>query len=373
MPALILLLVAGCAKPEAATPPPPPEVAVVDVQLEDVPVSLDLRGRIAASRTAEVRARVTGIVLERVFEEGDLVQEGDVLFRIDPAPFRAAYDQASARVTAAEADLAIARRSAERLAPLAESKAISAQTYDDATTAVTQAEAALKLAKAAAKAARLDLGYTSVTAPISGRIGRAMVTEGALVSGAQNTWLATIVQLDPVYVDLSVPVSELLTLRRAQQEGAVEASEEQGVVSVRTTDGAVHPHPGSLLFTDVTVDPSTGNTLLRASVPNPGQLLLPGMYVQAEVTGQGSRQAARVPHQAVQRDATGSSVVVVVDGKAERRPVAVATSEGTSWIVTDGLSGGEQVVTEGFQKLRVGQPVRPTPWNEGDHSQQEDG
>lgn len=357
---LVFFLV-GCMD-QAPASRPDPEVGVVDVAVREVPVEQEYRGRVAASRTAQVRARVTGVVMERVFTEGQTVEEGQVLFRIDPAPLRAVLEQARAQEATARAGLDIARRTAERLAPLAGTRAVSQQSLDDAQAAVAQSEAGLQQAQAAVTAARLNLSYTTVTAPISGRIGQAFVTEGALVSAGELTPLATIVQLDPVYVDLTVPATDLLRLRRSQTNGATQATGDAARVQVIPEDGQPYEHEGSVVFTDVTVDPGTGNTLLRASVPNPDGLLLPGLFVRGRLSGDITRTAMAVPQQALQRDANGASLYVVEEGVAQRRPVQVAGSEGDSWLVTEGLADGDTVIVDGVQHLRVGEPVRITPW-----------
>lgn len=355
------LLFAGCnANDTATSAAPAATVGVTTASVVEAPLEFELQGRIEASRTAEVRARVTGLVLERVFEEGALVEQGDVLFRIDPAPLRAALAQARAQVGVAEANHLIAKQTAERLAPLAGTRAVSAQTYDDATAGVAQTKAALDLARAAQTTASLNLEYATVTAPISGRIGRAMVTEGALVTATENTPLARIVQLDPVYVNLTVPVSRLRDIQRTRKASDGDAA--AGTVSLFDGDWT-HDQEGTLLFTDVTVDPQTGSTLLRASVPNPQQDLLPGMYVRARVGGGAlTQQVASVPQQAVQRSADGASVLVVRDNVAVRQPVTLGQSRADALLVTGGLSEGDLVIADGFQQVREGAPVNTVPW-----------
>lgn len=363
----VLLLTAalvGCASSEPVHEAVPAKVGVVSATSSSIPVEAELRGRVQASRTSEVRARVTGIVLERVFEEGDTVTQGDVLFRIDPAPMRATLAQAKAQVSVAEANLGLARLTADRLEPLAGSRAVSAQSFDEARAGVDQAEAALEVARAAVTTARLDLEYATVRAPISGRIGKALVTEGALVTAGANTQMATIVQLDPVYVDLTVPVNELRSFRRRRRSGALQASGEPTRVTLFDTDGWTYEHTGSLAFTDVTVDETTGSTLLRATVPNPDQELLPGMYVRARVGGGTVEEGVAAPKQAVTRGSDGDSVLVVEDGKVVRRPVTVSGDRGASWVVTAGLSDGDALIVDGVQHVRVGAPVTAVAWAE---------
>ncbi|MED5370080.1 MAG: efflux RND transporter periplasmic adaptor subunit [Myxococcota bacterium] len=328
-------------------------MGVLHAQTESLPVQLELPGRVEAVRTAQVRARVTGVVLERSFEEGEWVEQGQVLYRIDPAPMQAALAQAKAQVSVAQANLQLAQSTAQRLEPLAGTKAVSAQTLDDARAAEAQARASLELAKAQAQSAALDLQYATVRAPISGRIGRGLVTEGALVSAGELTPMASIVQLDPVYVNLSVPVAELRALR-AQSGTSLE--QEQGA-QVTLSDGDwQYAHTGSLLFTDVSVDPQTGSTLIRASFPNPDAELLPGMFVRGSVQGQRKELAVSLPEEVIQRSGGESSVIVVQDGVAKQRSVQVRRTVGTQ-VVVQGLESGDAVVTDGFQKLTVGQPV----------------
>lgn len=360
------LFLAACSGSESAPAPapPPPQVGVVTVASSTVPMSTELPGRVEAGRVAEVRARAAGIVMERTFREGADVQQGDVLFRIDAAPLRAALAQAEASLARAEASLLQATQRAERYAPLVETRAISQQEYDDALASRAAAEADLAAAKAAITTGRLNLGYATVTAPIAGRIGRAEVSEGALVGQGSATLLATVQQLDVVYVNLIQSSSEVQRLRRAFRDEALERSAEGAVtVTILRDDGSEHPHPGTLLFTDVTVDPSTGAVSLRALVPNPDLDLLPGELVRARLVQAVAQDAITVPQQAVNRSATGATVLVVgEDGLAALRPVQVGSAVGESWLVTEGLKPGERVVVDGFQRVRPGAPVTPTPW-----------
>ena len=365
----MLLSLAGCGEKNAAAQSPgpgmpPPEVAVVTVAPERIVMTTELPGRIEATRTAQVRARVPGIVLKRVFTEGSEVKAGDVLFRIDPASFQATFNSTQAAVAKAEANLAQANLKAQRYKPLVETNAISKQEYDDALTAQKQAAADLASAKAAQETARLNLGYATVTAPISGRIGRAQVTEGALVGQGEATPLASIQQLDPVYVNLTQSSSELMQLRRAMDSGRLKSvGKDKARVTLVTEDGRAYPHAGKLLFSDVSVDESTGAINLRAEFPNPDRMLLPGLYVRARLEQAVSENAIMVPQQAVQRDPTGASVLLVGDdGKVAAQPVKADTTQGDKWVVSEGLKAGDRVIAEGFQKAKPGAVVKPVPW-----------
>lgn len=365
----VLFNLAGCGEKNAAAQAPgagmpPPEVAVVTVAPERIVMTTELPGRIEATRAAQVRARVPGIVLKRVFTEGSEVKAGDVLFRIDPAPFQTTFNSTQAAVAKAEANLAQANLKVERYKPLVETNAISKQEYDDALTAQKQAAADLASAKAAQETARLNLGYATVTAPISGRIGRAQVTEGALVGQGEATPLASIQQLDPVYVNLTQSSSELLQLRRAMANGQLKSvGKDKARVTLVTEDGRAYPHAGKLLFSDVAVDENTGAIMLRAEFPNPDRMLLPGLYVRARLEQAVSENTITVPQQAVQRDPTGASVLLVgEDGKVKPQPVKTDGSQGNAWIIAEGLKPGDRVIVEGFQKAKSGMAVNPVPW-----------
>jgi membrane fusion protein (multidrug efflux system) len=361
-----LLTALGCGggAPPPAAAPPPAEVGVVTIALASVPLTTDLPGRVEAARVAEVRARAAGIVLERAFREGSDVTKGDVLYRIDPAPMRAALASAEASLARADASLLQAKQRADRYAPLVASRAISQQDYDDATATRASAEADVAAAKAAVATARLNLGYATVTAPISGRIGRAEVTEGALVGQGEATLLATIQQLDVVFVDLTQSSAEVQRLRRALRSGAMAPAggEDAVAVTILREDGSEHPQPGTLLFTDVTVDRSTGAIELRAEVPNPDGDLLPGEFVRARIPQAVLADAITVPQQAVARKPDGATVLVVgADGLVAVRPVEVGSAVGDTWLITKGLAAGDQVIVDGLQKARPGSPVTPVP------------
>jgi membrane fusion protein (multidrug efflux system) len=342
---------------------PPAEVGVVTIAPAPLALTTELPGRLAASRVAEVRARAAGIVLARTFDEGADVTEGQVLFRIDPGQLQATRDSAAATVARAEATVAQAKRFADRLEPLVATAGISQQDRDDAATALALAEADLAAAKAALQAARLNLAYATVTAPIAGRIGRSNVTEGALVGQAEATPLATIQQIDPMYVNLTESSADLLRQRRALADGQLQASDGGATVTVITEDGAEHPHPGRLLFTDITVDPNTGAVTLRAEVPNPEHTLLPGMFVRARLVQGVAAAAITVPQQAVTRGAAGAEVMVVgADDTVAVKQVSLGGSQGEAWIVESGLTTGDRVVVDGVQKIGPGAKVVPVPW-----------
>jgi membrane fusion protein (multidrug efflux system) len=327
-------------------------------------LTTELPGRLEASRVAEVRARTPGIVLQRVFTEGGDVKAGDVLFRIDPASFQASYESAQAAVQKAQANLAQAELKVKRYRPLVEASAVSAEEFDDAVTAQKQAAADLATATAARRNAGLTLGYATVTAPISGRIGRALVTEGALVGEGEATPMASIQQLDPIYVTVTQSSTELLQLQRALASGRLRsAGAGQAEVTLVLEDGQTYSESGKLLFSDITVDPSSGAVSMRASFPNPRRVLLPGMYVRARLPQGVNEAAITVPQQAVQRGPDGSTVMVVgPDNKVTARPVTADVAQGNLWVVGSGLKGGETIIVEGFQKAKPGAPVRPVPW-----------
>ncbi|MGN6389442.1 MAG: efflux RND transporter periplasmic adaptor subunit, partial [Burkholderiaceae bacterium] len=344
--------------------PPPPEVAVVTVQPQQVAVTNELPGRVEASRIAQVRARVPGIVQKRVFREGSEVKAGAVLFRIDPAPFKATFASAEASVSRAQANLAQANLKVQRYKPLVQENAISKQEYDDALTAQKQAQADLATAQANRQTASLNLGYATVNAPISGRIGRAQVTEGALVGQGEATPLATIQQIDPVYVNMTQPSAEVLRLKQAMANGQLEqAGKNQAKVTLVLEDGSVYPQSGTLLFSDYSVDESTGAITLRATFPNPNRILLPGMYVRARLEQAIRQKAIVVPQQAVNRGPQGSSVLIVGDdGKVAAREIEVTQAQGDQWVVDKGLQGGERIIVEGLQKAKPGATVKAVPW-----------
>ncbi len=369
--ALALASLSGCGEKLANAQstggtPPPPAVSIVTVEAKPLAVVNELPGRLEATREAQVRARVPGIVLKRVFQEGTDVKAGQALFTIDPAPYRAAQQSAEATVAKAEANLNQASVKVRRYTPLVETNAISKQEFDEAVAAEKQAAADLAAAKAALATARINLGYASVTAPISGRIGRAEVTEGALVGQGEATPLARIQQLDPIYVNVTQSANEALQLQRAMRDGQLQkAGKDAAKVTIVMQDGEPYPHAGKLLFSGLTVDPDTGAIMLRALVPNPDHFLLPGMYVRARVEQAVRDNAITVPQQAVQRTQQGAVVMVVdQENKVIARPVKTGSAQGNNWIITDGLKAGERVMVEGFQKAPPGAVVNPVPWKQ---------
>ncbi len=355
-------LLLGCGKDiesAAENAPPPPEVTVVSAARETVPVIRELPGRLQATRTAEVRARVEGIVLGRVYEEGSDVRAGDVLFRLDPKPLRAAQASAAAALMRAEANLAQAQLTVDRYRPLLPDRAVSQQEFDNALTAKKQAEADVAEARAALTVAELDLSYATVTAPISGRAGRALVTEGALVGNNEATHLTTLEQIDPIYAYFTQSSSAMLDLRRAFDAGRLGAPQEARV-DLLLEDGSPYPLPGKLGFSDLASDPSTGSITLRAEFPNPERLLLPGMYARVRLTQAVDKAAVTVPMRAVRMTAQGQSVLVVgADNKVVQVPVNTAQVVGQRWVIESGLKGGERVIVDGVQKAKPGMPVRP--------------
>lgn len=348
---------------QAPAGPPPVEVNVQTLAARTVALTTELPGRTAAYRVAEVRPQVSGIVQKRLFEEGSHVKAGQQLYQIDPATYQAALQSAQADVVKARATLKSIEAKAERYADLVKINAVSKQEYDDVVASLDQAKASILVANAAVETARINVGYTKVYAPIDGVIGKSSVTEGALVTANQTTSLATITQLDPIYVDVSQSSSELMRLRQAVAAGTVRAGQaDQAPVSLRFDGSAqAYPHMGQLKFADVTVDPSTGAVQVRAVFPNPEKLLYPGLFVRARIE-QGSRDGALlVPQRALVRNPDGSAAVWVVgaDNKVAPRPVTTSQVVGDSWLIDAGLAVGDRVVVEGLQKIRPGAEVRP--------------
>jgi membrane fusion protein (multidrug efflux system) len=339
-------------------------VSAVTVKQETADISVDLPGRVNSVKNAEIRARVTGIVQAINFQQGSEVKEGQLLFTIDPAPYKAQRDQAAAALKRAQADLRAARLLADRYSKLIKANAVSRQDYDNAIAQAGQAEAAVAQAKAALEAADIDLGYTKVTSPISGRIGKSYVTEGALVSATQATLLADVQYLDSVYVDITRSTRELAVLRKAIANGTLTVTADGAArVKVLLEDGSTYPEDGKLLFSGVTVDPTTGQVSLRAEVPNPQQILLPGMYVRVRLQQGTDHKALLVPEQAVQRGSDGlNTLMVIKDGKVAPVAVTVGPLVDGRFIIYKGLNEGDQVIVEGFQKIRPGAPVQPQPW-----------
>lgn len=355
--------------PAAGASPRAPEVGVVTVQPRDIGLVTELPGRLEASRVAEVRARAAGILQKRLFREGSDVKAGQQLFLIDSAPYQASVAQAEASVAQAEASLAQSRALAERYRPLVAVNAISKQEYDNAVAAQKTAEANVAAAKAALTTSRINLGYATVTAPISGRIGRTLVTEGALVGQGTPTELAVIQQIDPLYINFTQSASEAIKLKAAMASGKYKQSSANAAnVRVVLEDGSVYPQTGRLLFTDLTVDATSGQVTLRAEVPNPERALLPGLYVRVRLEQAQVDNGILLPQQAVTRSGKADTVMVVgPDNHVTPRVVKLGPAQGSNWVVLDGLKSGEQVMVDGFQKLPRGKPgdpivVQPVPW-----------
>lgn len=363
MPAVALLAVlglAGCEQKQQqdhAASTAPKEVEAIAVKAESFTVVDELPGRIEPVRVAQVRARVAGIVLTRNFEEGADVKAGAVLFQIDPAPFKAALSKAQGDLARTEATLFETQATVKRYDSLVEIEAVSRQTFDTARSALQNAIAAKKSAQADVETARLNLGYATVKAPISGRIGRAMVTEGALVGQGETTLLATIQQLDPVYADFTQPVADALQMREAIQEGRLPKGGEDALSL--SVDGTDYQSTGTLLFTDVAVDRTTGQVSLRARFANPKGVLLPGMYVRVRTPQRVDANAILVPQRAVQRSSDGAARVLVIaqDGTVEARPVKTGAMQDSRWQITEGLKAGEQIVVGNMTGLNSGDKV----------------
>lgn len=344
--------------------PPPAEVGVVTVSTGDVGLITELPGRLEASRVAQVRARAAGIVQKRLFAEGSAVNVGQALFQIDASPYEATLASALASVSKAEANLMQTTAQADRFKPLIEAKAISQQEYVNAQAAQKLAEADVAVAKAAVQTARINLGYASITAPIGGRIGRALVTEGALVGQGEATPMAVIQQTDPMFINFTQSAAEVMKLRGALESGQLKrAGGQTASVRVLLEDGTEYAKPGKLLFSDLTVDATSGQITLRAEVPNPAGTLLPGLFVRVRLEQAQVSNAITLPQQAVTRSPQGDSVMVVAaDGKVAPRPIKVGGQQRGQWVILDGLQNGDQVMVDGFQKLRGGAPVKPVPW-----------
>ena len=343
---------------------PPAEVGVVTVAPGDVGLITELPGRLEASRVAQVRARAAGILQKRLFVEGSDVKAGQALFQIDASPYEAALASAEANVAKAEANLMQASAQAERYKPLAQAKAISEQEFINAQAAQKLAAADVAVARAAVQVARINVGYANLTAPIAGRIGRALVTEGALVGQGEATQLAVIQQIDPMYINFTQSAAEVMRLRRAMDAGQLKRAG-TGAASVKLLleDGSEYARPGRLLFSDLTVDTTSGQITLRAEVPNPGGTLLPGLFVRVRLEQAQAGNAITLPQQAVTRTPQGDSVMVVAaDGKVAPRPVKIGGQQNGQWVILGGLEKGEQVMVDGFQKLRGTAPVKPVPW-----------
>ena len=348
------MILGGCGQKTPGAPSPP-EVSVVTIQPKQVAITTDLTGRTSANLVAEVRPQVSGVIQKRLFTEGSDVKAGQVLFQIDPALYQAALARS-------EANLSALQLRTDRLRELLVEKAVSQQDYDDAA-------AALKQTQADIQTAHINLKYTAITAPISGRIGRSSVTEGALVTAQQPTALATIQQLNPMYVDIAQSTADLLRLRRGFKEGRLNQNEaNQKKVQLILEDGTAYPLAGILQFRDVTVDPTTGSVILRAIFPNPNGVLLPGMFIRAVVQEGVNKKAILIPQQAVSRDPMGNPLTLIVDAesKVHVRVLTLDRAIGDQWLVLSGLAAGERVIVEGMQKVTPGASVKAVPFETGD-------
>lgn len=357
--ALSSLILAGCAEDPPPQQQPTPAVTYVTLATRPVTLTRELPGRTSAYVVAEVRPQVTGIVQERLFEEGALVAEGQPLYQLDDATYRAAWNSAKATLARAQATVEVARLNAERAQELIKVDAISQQAYDDATAALRQAEADVGVAEAQVASTAVELRYARISSPIDGRIGKSTVTRGALVTADQAQPLTTVQQLDPIYVDLNQSSSELLELRRELASNTVRRAE--GVpVTILLEDGTEYEYEGELTFSDVAVDPMTGSYAMRTVVPNPDQLLMPGMYVRAVISNAILDEGLLVPQQGIARDAKGNASAMVINGdnEVEQRTVSLRRAVGDDWLVGDGLSAGDRVIVEGLQKIRPGMQVQ---------------
>jgi membrane fusion protein (multidrug efflux system) len=360
------VLLSACSKPAGMGPPPAqgtPQVGVMTVQVQDVTINTELPGRTAPVLIAEVRPQVTGLVRSRNFVEGSEVQAGEALYEIDPATYRASVASAGAALAKAEANLQSTRLKAERYQELVTIRAVSQQDNDDAAASQQQAEADVASARASLETARINLAYTRVTAPISGRIGKSSVTAGALVTANQTTALATVQKLDPIYVDVTQSSAAVMRLRRALAQGDLNAAA-AARIGLLLEDGSRYPLEGKLQFSDVTVDPNTGAITLRAEFPNPKRELLPGMYVRAVVEEGSKRGALLVPQQAVTRDGSGKALayVVTADSKLEQHPLQIERAIADQWLVNTGLKAGDRLVVEGLQNAHPGAAVQVVPY-----------
>ena len=365
----IFLIVTGCGKSKTGGPPPgPPEVAVAVVQEERVAIATELPGRTSPYLVAEVRPQVSGIIQKRFFTEGSDVKADEVLYQIDPAPFEAAYAGARAALARAEANIMSIKNRVDRYKELVTINAVSRQEHDDAVAALKQGEADVEGNQAAVETARINLAYTRIKAPISGRTGKSNVTVGALVTANQPSPLVLIQQLDPIYVDAPQSSANLLQLQRNMAAGRIKgAGPDQARVKLLLEDGTPYPVEGNLKFSDVTVDPSTGSFILRIVFPNPKHTLLPGMYVRPVVQEGVVDRAILVPQQGVSRDPKGNPVALIVDGsgKVEQRMITVDRAIGDKWLVSSGLAAGDRVIVEGIQKVRPGVSVKAVPFGAG--------
>jgi len=356
-------LLTGCDdnKSQQSAQQQPPEVGVVTLKNEQLKITTELPGRTSAFRVAEVRPQVSGIILKRNFVEGSDIKAGQSLYQIDPATYQAAYDSAKGDLAQAQANARVAQLTIKRYKPLLGTKYISQQDYDNAAATAAQTAAAVQAAQANVETARINLAYTKVTSPISGRIGKSSVTEGALVSNGQTNALATVQQLDPMYVDVTQSSDDFLRLRAELEAGQLKQTDGKANVTLLMQDGSPYKQSGTLEFSDVTVDETTGSITLRAIFPNPDNRLLPGMFVRARLDEGVNPTALLVPQTGVTRTPTGdaSAMVVGADNKVEVRKITANQAFGDKWLVTDGLKEGDRVITVGIQRAKAGAQVTP--------------
>lgn len=370
-PLALLFPLAACGgggdqQQQAQQPAGPPQVGVVTVQPQAVTLTTVLPGRTSAYETSEVRPQVNGVITARLFREGDYVREGQALYRIDPQPYLAQVANARAALARSRAAIASSAALARRYGELVKINAIARQDYENAVTSAQQAQADVAAQQAALRTAQIDLSRTTVRAPISGRIGRAVATTGALASAAQTTALTTIQRIEPIYVDVQQSSADLLRLRQQMAQGDLSRGGQAARVRLKLEDGSAYPQEGTLQFTDVSVDPSSGSQVIRAIFRNPTGLLLPGMYVRAELVQGTQGDALLVPQRAVSRDERGEPTAMVVgpDGKVQQRILTAPRTIGQNWMVTSGLKAGDKVIVEGGQMLRPGQQVKAVPYRE---------
>ncbi len=364
---LVSIVMSGCERaPRKGLSPRTPEVAVMTVRPERLALTAELPGRTAPFRIAEIRPQVSGLILKRPFREGSNVKAGDLLYQVDPAPFKAALENARASLARAEASLPPLRLKEKRFRQLLSSRAVSQQDYDDAAAALKQAEADIRYWKAQEKTALINLAYTRITAPISGRIGRSFVTEGAIVTAYQGQALAIIQQLDPIYVDVPRSTTELLRLKQQMGESLRPGREKQPGVRLILEDGSIYPLEGTLQFQDISVEPSTGSVILRMVFPNPQGVLLPEMFVRARVSEGVNERAMLIPQQAVSRTPNGEPVIFTVgaERRAAMKMITLGRAVGSRWLVSSGISPGDQVIVEGLQFVRPGMTVKVVPFKE---------
>lgn len=362
---LTLAACSGNGKEQGPPQMPPPEVGVLKAQPQSSPLTRDLVGRLSPYRSADVRARVPGVLLKRAYDEGTDVKKGQLLFEIDPAPLKAALNASQASLAQAQATWTNNKVAAQRMRELAPKGFVSKSDLDNALAAERTAAAAVQVAQANVQTARISLGYANVTSPIDGRAGQQQVTEGALVGNGEATLLTTVDQIDPLYVNFTMSVDSMERMRSAQNNGNVTlASPDKASVQIALPDGSTYAEQGTLDFSDASVNPATGSVNLRAMVPNPKHSLLPGMYVTLKAKLGEQHKVFLIPQQAVQRDTVGAYVMTVgAEGKVERKDVTTADMIGGNWVVTTGLNAGDDVVVSGVQNVKAGAPAKATPWH----------